>query len=371
MSGKPIIDGTNRPSPKNAASAKLPSLESPVTTPNEPFPPLLRVQGEPVDQTEYGTNEVHWSLPHRREVDFALTSEEPNARRDAGEPRYFSRVRSWVAKQNDTALMPMEGKGADVWLSHRVGPSPPQGYGSELWTRHDTEPLPFRRHRARSSPPRDDEDVPRCTSHPPPSATEDTEINSMSPYEATAQTLPPDENVPISPGGAAESPPGQSHTTTYLHSPDQMMPKAITSGHGPNHPGLTGPLPPRFSERGNEFSQGMADMAHELGEARIRTTLGNALATQEAAEAGVIQKDFAPTVERPMGTLGTTATNTQTMKDPEETDYVNPVHASIMQDQQEERFAEFWESPAFQLLIDTWLSDNPRPAVPERVGSPP
>ena len=360
MSDKPITDGTNRPSPKKAASAKLPSLEPPVPSPNEPFPPLLPVQGEPVDQTEYSTNEVHWSLPQRREADFALTSEEPNAKRDASEPSYLSRVRSWVSKQNDTALMPPGGEGADVWRSHSAGPSPPQGYGSELWTRHDTEPLPPRRHRAGSSPPRDDEDVPSSTSHPPPPANEGTEINSMSPYEATAETLPPDENIPISPGGAAESPPGQSHTTMYLHSPDQIMPKAITSGHGPNHPGLTGPLPPRFSEHGNEFSQGIADMAHELGEARIRTTLGNALATQEAAEAGVIQRDFAPTVERQKGTLGTTATNTQTMKDPEATDYVNPIQASIMQDRQEERFAEFWESPAFQLLIDMWLSCNPQ-----------
>jgi hypothetical protein len=152
---------------------------------------------------------------------------------------------------------------------------PPAGHGAG----------PHQRRRTRAAP--------SSAFYLPPAATEDAGSNSdsdalsMAAYEPNAETLPHDENVPINQEPAVESPPGESHSFNFTQSDDAYEFRAHTVGTGPDAPGLTSPLGPRFPKGETEYARSLADERYILDEGRERTSRGNAVAMKEAREAGV------------------------------------------------------------------------------------
>jgi hypothetical protein len=123
----------------------------------------------------------------------------------------------------------------------------------------------------------------------------------MTPYQPASPIPPSDKNVPISPGGGVESTPEHSHTFTFYRSDDAYAPRLHTVGSGPNAPGLMSPAPPTFHHNENEFSRVLADGQLHEQQDQARTSLGNAVAMQEASAAGVVQRDFAPEIPEGLG----------------------------------------------------------------------
>jgi hypothetical protein len=363
MSRPAIKNKTNLPNAPEADSIKSPSLEAPSTrtlrqgsTPaRSPHSNTDRAPDDVLDTTAESSSSSEPKSPPieqwpdfdqnqgpsddagRRRFDIPLRSDVQNATIDASESSNslgFSDVEHNVASAPG---MPPAGHGAGP-LHSTLALGLPAGHGAG----------PYQRRRTRAAP--------LSTFNLPPAATEDAESNSdsdvpsMAAYAPTAENLPHDENVPISPGPAVESPQGESHTFNFTRSDDAYEFRAHTVGTGPDAPGLTSPLRPRFPKSETEYARSLADERYILDEGRERTSRGNGVAIKEAREAGVQQRDFAPVVERPRNSRVPDITIPQRYDDPEEMDMVDVHEAMEMQQQQELRFAESWEDEGFWRL---------------------
>jgi hypothetical protein len=317
-----------QPAPVAAESLSPPPIS---LGPSEKFPEIDPNQG-PFHKTDC------------RKLEIPFRPHEPNATTDASEPGIPLGLRTRGLYMSPASKVPPGGPGAGLIhpplarhrpAGQRAGPS-----GRRLQRAPSLAPLHL-----------------RSAAGERIESTRDFDSLSLAPFNPAAENLPPDENVPISPGpNAVESPPGLSHTFNYWASPDANIPRAHTHGFGPNGPGLTSPLPPRFFQGENEYVRSLADERYLEEEERERTSRGNDVATQDARRAGVQQRDFAPVVERPWNSRGPGYSNADEYRDREEMNLVCGPEAMLMEEQQRLRFAEDWEDAGLWRLWELWFN---------------
>jgi hypothetical protein len=310
MSQSAIKDKTNLPNAPEADSSKSSSLEPPVT-------PTLSLGFAPAQSPHFNTDRAPGDV-----LDTPAEPSSPELPSPPGKPSpRFDPIESPSRTHPG-----VRNVGCDINPAPRLPPGaygvrplyPPLPQHPPAW--QGAGPSQRRPNQGGTPPPR----------HLPPAATDDefsSDLDAVytAPYENIPKIPPHDKKVPIS----------------------QEWWRCREWPSRRRHELFTEPRQPRLSKRENEEVRRLAaDMWVEDEDQRTKYPR-NAVATQEAREAGVQQRDFAPEVERPRNSRGPGIINPEGYSDPEETSMINPqesLKAMLMHQRQELQFAEYWDN---------------------------